>query len=649
MLAIFRKGITAKIFIGVLALGLFAIVITGFGTGGIGGLDSLAPTGRGDTLASVEGRSLTEQEASDVINRQYVQARREQPDLDMGAFLNEAYEPLVSQLIVGLALQAFGEAQGLVVTPRMIDREIVNIPAFRNFTGQFDEATFRQALQSQNVTEAQLREDIGRQLMQRQLLGPVARGAFVPEGIAREYANLLLERRRGTIGMVPTEAMRAGIEPTPQQLAQFYQRSRARFTIPERRVVQYAMFGPEQVAEAARATEPEIAEFYRRNTAQFGPRETRTVQSIVLTDQAAAQAFVQRVRGGASFVDAAGQAGFSASDVTFADQTREQFAEEVPEAVANAAFSAPQGELAGPIRSDLGFHVVRVERIARTPGRPLAAVRDEIAQAIQQRKLGDALNDLVGRLEDRIADGASLVEAARAERLEVVTTPPITAAGQVPGQQWPMPPELQGMLTNAFEIDAEEPEPVIEEVVANQRFALLGLERVIPATVPPLAEIQAQVRETYIRQRAIERGRQVADQIVARIQGGMSPSQAFAQAQPRIEAPRAVNLQRLEISQSGQQAPAALVTLFSIPQGQAQIMAGPNGVGWIIVHHAERTPGNVADRPELIATTRAEFANSAAEELAQQFARAIELASEVERNEEAMQRTRRRLLGITAE
>ena len=39
----------------------------------------------------------------------------------------------------------------------MVDREIVNIPAFRNFAGQFDEATFRQALQGQNITEAQLR------------------------------------------------------------------------------------------------------------------------------------------------------------------------------------------------------------------------------------------------------------------------------------------------------------------------------------------------------------------------------------------------------------------------------------------------------------------------------------------------------------
>lgn len=74
-------------------------------------------------------------------------------------------------------------------------------------------------------------------------------------------------------------------------------------------------------------------------------------------------------------------------------------------------------------------------------------------------------------------------------------------------------------------------------------------------------------------------------------------------------------------------------------------MAAPNGAGWFVVHHRERTPGDAADRPELIATTRAEFVRSAAEELAQQFARSVEQASELERNSEAIQRTRQRLTG----
>lgn len=645
MLSSVRRSARSWAAAAILFLALVAIVITGFGTGGFGGLGSLNPGRGGEVLASVDGQTLTEQEASDIINRQYARARQEQPNLDMATFLTEAFDPIVNQLVLALAVQAFGEDHGLVVAQTMVDREIVNIPAFRNFAGQFDEATFRQALASQNITEAQLRQDISRSLMQRQLLGPIARGGTVPEGIAREYANLLLERRRGTIAVVPAELLRPGISPTDAEVAAFYNSNRGLFTIPERRVIRYAMIGPDQAAGAARATDAEIAAFYRQNAATFGPRETRDLQSIVLTDQAAAQAFVQRVRGGASFVDAAAQAGFRESDVTLANQGREQFASTTSAEVAGAAFGAQQGALVGPIRSQLGFHVVRVAQINRTPAQPLETVRAQIAQQIEQRKMSEALGALVGRVEDRLSEGASLEEVARAERLELVTTPPITATGQVPGQTFIFPAELQSLLTAAFDMDPEEPEPVVEEVEANRRYALIGVERVIEAAPPPLAQIRDQVREALVQQRALERARALADGIASRINRGTAVAEAFAQAQPRLPQPEQVEMQRLEISRGGQQVPAPLLTLFSIPQGRAQVIPAPNGAGWFIVHHAQRTPGNASSQPQLIATTRAEFSNSAPEELAQQFARAVELDSGVERNTEAIARARQRLMG----
>ncbi|MGZ8282749.1 MAG: SurA N-terminal domain-containing protein [Allosphingosinicella sp.] len=650
MLAAVRRSVRSWAAAAILFIALVAIVVTGFGTGGFGGIDSLSGGGtRGETLASADGRSLKEQEVSDVINREYSRARQQQPELAMSAFLTSAFEPIVDQLVLALAVQAYGEQQGLTVSEEMIDREIVNIPAFRNVAGQFDQNTFRQALAQQNITEAALRDDIRKSLMQRQLLGPIARGAAVPEGLARQYANLLLERRNGTIGVVPAELLRPGITPTPADVEAFYRTNRDRFIIPERRVIRYAMIGAEQIAGQTRATDPEIAAFYRENAANYGPRETRNLQQIVLPDQAAAQRFVTTVRGGTAFAAAAAQAGFRESDISVANQTRAQFAGITSPEVASSAFAAAQGGLVGPVRSPLGFHVVQVQGINRTAPRPLEAVRGEIVQAIEQRKQADALAALVARVEDRIAEGNSLQEVATSERLQLVTTPPITETGQAEGQPFVVPPEMQPLLRSAFEIDAEEPEPVVEQIVPNQRFALLGIDRVVPAAPPPLAQIREQVAAAVVQQRALARARQIADQITARINGGMAPALAFAQAQPRLPAPQSVDMQRLDISRGGPQVPPPLLTLFSLPQGRARVIEAPNGAGWFIVHHAQRTPGDAAAQPQLIATTRAEFSSSAAAELAEQFARSVERATEVERNNAAIQGVRARLLGNLAE
>jgi peptidyl-prolyl cis-trans isomerase D len=649
MIAGFRKSLRSWATVALLFIALVAIVVTGFGTGGVGGLGSLGG-GAGDpgeALASVNGEPVTASEVNDLVNRTYARARQQQPTLDMASFLaGGAFEQVVDQLIVARSVQAFGEGQGLLVSNRMIDREIVNIPAFRNLTGQFDQNVMRQQLQQQSISEARFRQDVAQSLMQRQLLGPIALGARVPEGIARQYANLLLERRRGRVAAVSSAALTQGIAPSEAEIAAFYNANRQMFTLPERRVIKYAVIGAEQIGQAGQATEAEIAAVYRNSPQSYAARETRTIQAIVLTTQQAANDFAARVRGGTSFVEAAAQAGFSAGDVTFANRSRQQFEGVSNSEVAAAAFAAPQGAVAGPIRSAIGFHIVRVEAINQIAARPLETVRGEIAAAINARKRVEALADLVAQVEEKLADGASFEETARAHNLPIVTTPPVTALGQTAGgEPFAASPDLQPLLAPAFEIDPEQLEPAVEQIAANERFALLGVERVVPAAPPPLAQIREAVRTALINRRASQLARALADRIAQAINSGTPAAQAFAQAQPRIAEVRPVDVRRLEISRAGQQPPAPLIALFSIPQGRARVIPGENGAGWYIVVHEQRTAGDASALPQLIQQTRTEFSSGVSEELAQQFARAAQARSEVTRNAEAIRRARQTLSG----
>lgn len=634
---------------GILFLVLLAIVVTGFGTGGFGGLGNLGGSSRpaGDELATVEGVPITASQVSDMIGRAYGRAHDQQPNLDMAAFLSQgAFEQTVSQLITTTALQHYGNARGLTVSTRMVDREIVNIPAFRNFTGQFDQNTFRQMLAAQNVTEAQLRDDISRSLMQRQLLGPIALGARVPDAVAREYAALLLEKRRGTIGVVPVLLTAAGINPTEAELGAFYQRNQAAFTAPEQRILKFAVISPDQIpAASVTPTETEIANVYRHNAVFYGPHETRALQAIVLPTPAAAQAFAARVRAGTPFLDAASQAGFAANDVTFADQRRDQFAGTTSAQVADAAFAGAEGAVIGPLRSEFGYHVVRVDRINRTPARPLEAVRGDIVRVLEARKRTAALAALVGRVEDGISGGASFEEVTQAEHLTIVTTPPVTRDGHTTGgAPWQAPADLQPLLAPAFDMDVEAPEPAVEPIRANERFALLGLGRVIPAAAPPLAQIHDRVRQAFIQRTALTRARAAAQAIADRINHGMPAAQAFAQAGLALPALQHVDMRRIDMSR-GQQVPPPLLALFSIPEHHARTLAAPNNAGFFVIAHEQRTPGDPATQPQLIAQTRQQFNGSAAEELAQEFARGAELRSNVVRNQAAIQAERARLGG----
>jgi peptidyl-prolyl cis-trans isomerase D len=115
MLSAFRRGIFAKLMLVVLGIGLFAIVITGFGTGG-SGLGGVGGAGSGN-VARVGGQEITSAEVSDTLNRQLDRARQQQPELDMGRFLSSgALEEVVRQLITSTALLVFGRENGFAAS-----------------------------------------------------------------------------------------------------------------------------------------------------------------------------------------------------------------------------------------------------------------------------------------------------------------------------------------------------------------------------------------------------------------------------------------------------------------------------------------------------------------------------------------------------
>ncbi|TFI57281.1 hypothetical protein E2493_15530 [Sphingomonas parva] len=643
MLSLFRRGIVSKLMLIVLGIGLFAIVITGFGTGGsgLGGLGG----GGGDTIAVVEGEKITTKELTDEVNRQLSRLRQQQPELDMATFLRQgSLEAIADQMIDMEATAAFGRKMGLGATREMVDREIARIPAFQNLAGQFDEATFRRALEQEKISEQQLRQEIAQRMIQRQLMLPAAGSAYVPRGLASQYASLLLETRSGVVGAVPAAAMGPGREPSDAEIQDFYGKNQGRYTIPERRTIRYAVFGRDTLGDAAKATDAEIQAEYQRNAATYAPKQTRVLSQVVLPDEAAARALAQKIAGGASFAAAAQQAGFTPSDTAIGEQSKEAYARLATPALANAVFAAAKGATVGPERSPLGWHVVRVDDIKTTPGRTLAEVRGEIATRIEQQKAADALADVAARIENAIGEGATFQEVVQKEKLAARDTVPVTAAGAAPGTpNWQPPAELAPLLKTAFELEPNA-EPVVEVVAPNERYAVMIVTNVTPAAAPPLAQIRDRVKTDLVIRRATERARAVAASIQSKINAGTPPAQAFAEAQVKLPPVQPVTAVRRDIARQGGQVPPPLAMLFSLPRGKARLLPVPNGGGWFVVYLDKIVPGDASKEPALIDAVRGQFNEVIGNEYVEQLTRAIRARSDIRRNEGAFTALKQQLL-----
>jgi peptidyl-prolyl cis-trans isomerase D len=642
MLASFRR--LSKSTVGSIIMVLFVLaILASFAMGDIANLRSGTFGMSSSTLAKVGNQQITDRELSRAMERRLTDVRQQNPEADYSTIAGD-FDPILNSLIDERTLQAFGDKYGFTLSKRLVDAEIANIPGTKGLDGKFSETAYQSFLAQQRMTDQEVRQLITSSMLQRMLLTPIATNARVPVGFATPYASMLLESRQGDVAIVPVTMFRAGLNPTDADLQRFYAANRNRYMVPEQRVLRFARIGPEQVAGVA-ATDAEILAYYNANQATYGAKEIRVISQAVVPDRNTANAIASRARGGASFVAATAPAGLSAADISVGPQTRGEFASLAGDAVAAAAFAAPAGGIVGPIQSDLGWHVVKVDSVRREGGKTLAAARAEIAAKLTADKRKEALTDLVTKVEDAIAGGSNYAEAASQAKLPVTETPLITASGVArdnPGFR--LPPEYAPALKGGFELTQDD-DPVVETLANNAGYVLVAPARIVAAAPAPLATIRARVAEDWVNQQAAARARAVASAIAEKVALGAPLARAVAEAGVSLPPVRPVAARRLDLSQLGDKVPAAIRMLFTLGSGKSRMVPDPQQRGFSIVKVNRITPGNAVTQPLLIARVQGEFQRAITEEYARQFLVAVRQAVGVRRNEGAIAAAKKRISG----
>ncbi|VVT23316.1 Peptidylprolyl isomerase [Sphingomonas aurantiaca] len=645
MLAFFRRLTHSKVgvIITFLVLGVIALA---FAAGDVTGLSSMTGGAgiTGGDVATVGKAKVSANELKTQAQTQLEGFRQQQPTLDMATFVNQGgFEGTLDRIISSMALEQFGRAQGMVVSKRSVDGQIASIPALQGPTGKFDENLYRQVLAQRKLTDAQIRSDIVRDTFAQQLTIPSTGATQVSSQLALPYASLLLEKRTGTIGFIPAAVVPAGAAPSEADLNTFYTRNIARYTVPERRIIRYAVVSPDQVKTQAVATDAEIAKAYQQDRARYAATEKRTITQVVVADQAGATALAAKVKAGTSLADAARAAGLEAS--TQAGVEKAAYAGTASAQVADAVFAAASGAVIGPVRTQLGWTVAKVDKIENVAGRSLDQVRGEIAAALGIQKAAAALSDIHDKIDDSLSKNATFDEVIADQKLKPVTTPALIASGINPDDATSKPdPAIAPLVAAAFQA-ADGDGPQLVQLGTDGGFAVVALGRVVRATPRPLAQVRAAVLQDVTAERSRQAARKVAADVLARINKGMTIQQSLAQTKLPIPAARPLTASRAQIAADPRGAPPALALMFSMAPNTAKTLAAPDDSGWFIIKLDSIASGNAAGNDAAIKAARANIGRSVGREYVEQFAKAVRVDVGVKTNPTALARTRAELLG----
>ena len=648
MLSLFRRMLNNRIG-GAVALGFVVLLGLAFVLSDHSGLTGggTAAVNDADIVATVGNKTISKADLIAAAQRDVQAARQQQPDADMAGYLAAgALEGTLDRLVATTAVRQYGDRQGMVTSKRTIDGLIAGIPGLQSVDGKFDQQAYDRVLKEQGITDEETRVQLTAQVQFRNLLLPATSNAYVPRSLARPYADLLLERRQGQIGFVTVAAVGLGAAPTEAELALYYARNGGRYRLPERRVLRFAAVSAATIAGEAAPSDAQIAEAYRAGSATYAAAELRTIEQVVVPTQQGAAALAAKVKAGTALDQAARAAGLAPSTNT--DQTRAQYVAQSSPEIAAAAFAAKAGDVLGPLRGPFGFVVARVAAVRTKPARTLAEVTAELRTRLTAERSAKLLIDKRNAIDDALSGKDSFDQIAAKNALTAQRAPALTAGGIAPeNPAFRLDPAFAPIVAAGF---AAAPEDGAQTVPLGQdgSFAVVLVERVLPAAARPLAQVRDAAARDFQAERANRAARAAAAKVVAAVNGGTPLAQALAATGLKLPPPQPVSGPRAELIANPRQVPPPLVLLFSMKAKTAKLTAAPNNGGYYLVYLDRIVPGDARGNAKVVEGTRGDIGKVLGREYGDQLVKAIQLAVGTKKHAAAIAAVKAELGGASA-
>ena len=334
---------------------------------------------------------------------------------------------VLNNIINDVLTEKFINENGINISDEFIARVIQSSPEFM-IDGQFSRDRYYTWLNERVIEPSLFEENQRINIRKGQLERGIRATSFVTPSEYRRYLNLIGEQRNVTIAEIDLSVLADPINLEEEDIQEYYSSRSNEFLQPESIDFSYIELRKDQLNNDLEITDDEILQYYNDSGQRFAQDERRQASHILILlgeDEALslqrANDTLERINNGESFSDLvlsiSDDEGSKRSDGDLGMLPRSQ----LPGALGDAIFSMAEGEISEVVRTDFGFHIVRLDRVESDGKVPLELVESELKQELILQKAGQNFTDQERALSDALFDADNLSQLADIIGLEVMT------------------------------------------------------------------------------------------------------------------------------------------------------------------------------------------------------------------------------------
>ncbi len=466
--------------------------------------------------------------------------------------LNEALQRLVARRLV----DAYAAELGIGVSDEEVAEAIRSDPNFANATGSFDRGRFDLFLRSLGISEKAFVDQVRAELVRNRLLRAFSEPVRPSTFLARFLYDYRNEQRKAEALLIEAQAMEVAT-PDEATLEAYLQENKDAFMRPEFRKVVIAILTPEDLVDEISVSEQELRDLYESRKALYATPERREIVQLLLPDEATAKEARTLLARGKSFDEVATalkDKGVQIARIGPVDRKG------LPTSLADTAFSLGEGEVSEPLRSPFGWHILRVVRIEPERVASFEEKKPELEKELKLEKATDQLPDFAATLDDEIAAGVPLEEAADKLGISLLAIDAVDKNGRDPNGKPVAPDKLAPEMLQAI-FAAPKGEPSLLEETRDGRYFMFRVDEIEPARPLTLAEARQRLLQAWQKEQRQKAAKALAGKLIAEARTGKSFAE-IAEAYPGVRRIEVGPLKRADNGQAFGLTPTAVQAIF---------------------------------------------------------------------------------------
>lgn len=565
-----------------LVLGPIVLVFVAWGAYGIVNLN----VGGANYAAEANGSKISLEEARNAWLRQQSQWQQRLGGAEIPAELRARLQDQVLESMIGTALLTRRTQDlGYRVSHDALRDAVHGEPAFQ-VGGQYSPEAAKAALAQAGISLEAFESELRSEVQRVQLEGGIRASDFVTAPELARLADLEDQEREVRYLLLPVEQFTSAAKTDDAAVQAYYQAHQEQYMTPESVHLQYAELRLETLAAQQAVSDADLHAAYEKNRSRLEVPERRHARQIVITgkDDAAALAQAQQVlaqaKAGKDFSELARQysqdpgSARNGGDLGWVE--RSNFAQIKP--FADALFGMSAGEIKGPVKTQFGYHIIRLDEIQARKGKSFEEARAELEAQVRRDRATDRFGDIQERLQTKLGEpGADLT--ALAQEYDLQAGDIASFAKGAGGAPLGAAPALQDLVFGDPALAVGHAGGPV--VLGDDRLVIVKVLEHRKPEPKPLAEVHAAIVATITREQATQAALAAAQAARGRLESGAS-FDAVAQ-QLKVSADPAHFVGRRDPSIPAQVREAAFATPRPVA-GKAQVRAlSLNGGGAAVV------------------------------------------------------------------